>query len=1086
MRLKSLPVLLFVASIALLTSLAQVKAPENPPAAPQDYSKEAYIVERSHTRVTAEADGRGTRELTGEVKILADAGVKEFALLNFTYTSANEVVDVDYVRVRKPDGTVISTPDYNIQDMPADITRAAPVYSDIHEKHVAVKGLGVGDVLEYQIRYRVLKPQIPGHFWFEYSFTKSAIIKYEQLEISVPKEKYVKVVSPEVKPEVKDEGARRVYRWTASNLKRQEKDPAEIPKRTAPDPSVQITTFASWEDVGRWYGGLQKDPLQVTPAIQAKAAELTKGLSTDEEKIRAIYNYVSLRFHYIGLSFGIGRYQPHAADDVLGNEYGDCKDKHILLASLLKAAGYDGWPALIHSTRKLNADVPSPAQFDHLITVVPSGGKLTWLDTTAEVAPYGLLMTVLRDKQALVIPSDKAPMLVKTPADPPFPQEQRFSAEGKLLSNGTFTGHVEQTYRGDLEVVLRTAFRQVPQAQWKELAQGFSQRLGFGGDVSNVQATPPEETEKPFHVSYDYLRKNYSAWESKQITPPLPPIGLEATNQPNETKPSEPIFLGALGEIVYLSKVTLPAGYSATAPRGLDLVEPYADYHSTSTLQEGVLTTSRRLVIKKTEVAIGDWEGYRKFGKAISDDEFTFIQLSGSGEGASGSGANVAELDRKFREGYDALQRRDAKRAQELFEQVIAGDPKYRGAHFYLAQALWAQSKNDEALSEFHKEQEIAPDDPRAYQMAAMFATMLQRKDDAIQELRKLLKVDPKNHDAALNLSQLFSEDGKYSEAAELLESAVKSSPDSPSLQLALGKAYLKSGQTEKAIPHLREAAETHSTLKDTHAAILNSVAYTLAESSTQLDLAKQYAEQAVAELDARSRQAADSDETGMEVTYQFSLVWDTLGWVYFQMGDLSRAESYVRAAWILGQEGIVGNHLGQIYEKQGKKKEAAHTYELAFAARPTPSVGITAGPPWGFAKVYTANRDDILSRYERLTGKKPFSGTKRLPNGQWTPMPEEELRRMRETKLGNQADLLGSAEFSIVFASGKVESVRYVSGNESLKSLSEKLAGADYQVEFPSGSTAKIVRRVTVSCYLSVGCKALMLPPSRTRIGQF
>jgi hypothetical protein len=613
-----------------LNSFAQ--PPQNPPPPPQDYSKEAYVIERSHMQMIAEVDGTGTRQLTAEVRILADAGVKEFAVLNFTYTSANEAVDVHYVRVRKPDGTVINTPDSTVQDMPADITRSAPLYSDIHEKHVAVKGLGVGDILEYQVRYRVRKPEIPGHFWFEYSFFKDAIVKDERLEINVPREKFVKVVSPEIKPEVKEEGARRIFRWTRSNLKRPEEDPSEIPKRTAPNPPIQVTTFGSWADIGRWYAGLQKDSVRVTPAIQAKAAALIKGLRNDDEKIRAIYSFVSLHIHYIGLDFGIGRYQPHSAEDVLGNEYGDCKDKHTLLASLLKAAGYEAWPVLIHTMRKLDPEVPSPAQFDHLITVVPLNGKLTWLDSTPEVAPYGLLLANLRDKQALVIPPDKEPMLVKTPAEIPFPQELTFTADATLLSDGTLTGHVEQTYKGDAEVALRAAFRQVSQAQWKDLVQGMSYRMGFGGDVSNVQATPPEAMAKAFRISYDYLRKGYSDWENKRITPPLPPMGVEATNEANPKKPSEPVFLGALGEIVYRSRVQLPAGYSATPPKDLDLIEPYAEYHSAHTVREGVLTTSRRLVIKKSEIALSEWEGFRKFGKAVYDDEFTFIELGATGD----------------------------------------------------------------------------------------------------------------------------------------------------------------------------------------------------------------------------------------------------------------------------------------------------------------------------------------------------------------------------------------------------------------------------------------------------------------------
>ena len=93
---------------------------------PPDFAKEAYVIERLYSRIKAEADGNATRELTAEVKVLAEAGVKGFAVLNFVYTSDNEIVEIDYVRVRKPDGSLVKTPDYNIQDMPGEVTRTAP------------------------------------------------------------------------------------------------------------------------------------------------------------------------------------------------------------------------------------------------------------------------------------------------------------------------------------------------------------------------------------------------------------------------------------------------------------------------------------------------------------------------------------------------------------------------------------------------------------------------------------------------------------------------------------------------------------------------------------------------------------------------------------------------------------------------------------------------------------------------------------------------------------------------------------------------------------------------------------------------
>jgi hypothetical protein len=96
---KTLLTLFFLAGIAPLFSGAQAPVPgqlpaqitsEKPAPPAQDYSREAFTIERYSTRISAENDGTGTREITAELKMLAEAGVKAFAVLNFTYSSANE------------------------------------------------------------------------------------------------------------------------------------------------------------------------------------------------------------------------------------------------------------------------------------------------------------------------------------------------------------------------------------------------------------------------------------------------------------------------------------------------------------------------------------------------------------------------------------------------------------------------------------------------------------------------------------------------------------------------------------------------------------------------------------------------------------------------------------------------------------------------------------------------------------------------------------------------------------------------------------------------------------------------------------
>src|SRR3974390_2168418 len=168
--------------------------------------------------------------------------------------------------------------------------------------------------------------------------------------------------------------------------------------------------------MGDWYAGLEKDRRQPTDSVKDKAAELVQGKATDMDKVRALYEFVSCDFRYVSLSFGLGRYQPHAASEVLANGYGDCKDKNTLLAALLAAQGFDSTSVLIGTQHTLDPDVPSPLQFDHVITRVNVDGQEIWLDSTNGVGPFRILAYPLRDKDALAVAPEGKSAFVRTPA----------------------------------------------------------------------------------------------------------------------------------------------------------------------------------------------------------------------------------------------------------------------------------------------------------------------------------------------------------------------------------------------------------------------------------------------------------------------------------------------------------------------------------------------------------------------------------------------------------------------------------------------------------------------------------------------
>src|ERR1039458_1001073 len=166
--------LLFVCSIVYLTTAEGLgQAPSSSSSKLKtNNAEEAAVFERILNRVRFENDGTEVSETEAVVRIQSQAGVEEFGQLVFGYSSATEKLEVEYVRVRKPDGRVVVTPESTAQDFAPDVLKEAPMYSDYRQRHISVTALQPGDTLEYRTVTRVLTPLAAGNFWYEYTFPK--------------------------------------------------------------------------------------------------------------------------------------------------------------------------------------------------------------------------------------------------------------------------------------------------------------------------------------------------------------------------------------------------------------------------------------------------------------------------------------------------------------------------------------------------------------------------------------------------------------------------------------------------------------------------------------------------------------------------------------------------------------------------------------------------------------------------------------------------------------------------------------------------------------------------------------------------
>jgi Flp pilus assembly protein TadD len=1038
-------------SSAAQNGTGSAAAPQSSP----DYTQEPFLIEKYYSTARFENDGTGERDLDVRIRIQSEAGLQALGELVFGYSDANEKMDVRSVVVHKADGTSVTAGPDAVKEMTAPIARDAPVYIDYKEKHITVPSLRPGDTLEYSIATRIVTAFAPKQFWFEHNFLEGAIVLDEQLDLNIPKGRAINLQSPDFRYEKTESGDRTIYRWKRSVVSRQAEDTKKKTDDSNPKPpSVRATTFENWEEVARWYSQLEKGRAEPSPEIRAKTQELIQGRTAELDKIQALYDYVSKNIRYVSLSLGLSRYQPHPASEVFTNQYGDCKDKHTLLTAMLAAAGIGSDAVLIPSLRKLDTSLPSPSQFDHVITAVPVNGQLIWMDTTTEVAPFRLLAASLRNKSALLVPADGDGTIVETPQDPPFLSTQRVEVDAQVSELGKLTSNLRYFVRGDNELALRIAFRRTPQAEWKELGQTVATLDGLHGEVTAVKPSDPSDTSKPFELDLDLAQPNYLDWSSKKtkVALPLAAIGVPGVPEDN----SAPIHLGSPLDVTVRLKLTLPENYLAQPPIGVSVPRDYAEFKSSYRYEDHVLTVARSLTFKMRELPASRTSDYLAFARAVESDETQMLAVANSAAGMPTlpSTVNAEEL---LETGLAALNSGNVRAAIPLFQRVVELDPKHKQAWNDLGLAYLRAGNFDKATDAFRKQIGVNAFDEHAYNYLGIALQQQEKFDEAESAYKKQIGLNPLDPVAHSALGSLFLQQHKYAEAVPELDKASVLAPENAGLQVGLGQAYLNTNQKDKALAAFERAAEISQTPD-----VWNNVAYNLADHSLELDKALQYAESAVSTTAASLRNVELSSLSldNLNAVASIGAYWDTLGWVYFQKGDDAKALDFIQASWLLNQHGEVGDHLAQIYQKRGEKDRAIHMFALAIAA------------PHSVPE--TRARLVIL-----LGGNTAVDAL--------VKQVQPELTSIRAMPAGKLLKEDAQADFFVLLSPGgknaRVDAVKFISGSEKLRPFAEKLRALEYGPMFPDSSPIRLVRRGTLACSASTGdCTFTLIRPEDVR----
>src|SRR3954465_4059969 len=541
--------------------------------------------------------------------------------------------------------------DYEVKDKEAlEISDpkvdGSELISDVKEKVIRIPAADPGNIVGYEYAIEA-QPLVLQDMWY---FQGESPLREAHYSLQLPsgweyKAAYLNHV--EVKP---TQTGSNQWQWTVNDEKGIREEPEMPPMHGVagkmivyllPPGGAGNRGFANWKEMGNWYQNLTTGRRDATPEIKQKDAELTAGAPTQLERMRALARFVQHEIRYVAIELGIGGYQPHAAADVFGHRYGDCKDKATLMSAMLHEIGVESYYVVINAERGwITPDMPANDGFNHVILAIklPSGlsesslvatmqnpqlGNLLFFDPTDELTPFGTIGGNLQDNYGLLVAATGGELL-ELPRLPASMNTIRRTGNLTLDATGKLTGSISEMRLGD----------RAWSERWRILhLTNNADRIKpieslLSGSLSNFRITKAsilnlQQTDQPFGFNYSFEATNYAknAGDLLLVRPRV--IGVKAEGILETSEPRQfPVEFEGPVQDTDTFEITLPEGYVVEdLPPPVDADFGFASYHSKTEVKGNVIGYTRTFEVKDLSVPVSKAADLKKFYRIIASDE---------------------------------------------------------------------------------------------------------------------------------------------------------------------------------------------------------------------------------------------------------------------------------------------------------------------------------------------------------------------------------------------------------------------------------------------------------------------------------
>ena len=627
-----------VLAILALSATASVRAAAQPPArppsvpipsaplpsAPSDsiarmaidparFAGRPFVTLLDESQYRVEPDGRTVNRTRQVVQVLDQQVARTLSERAYGYAASHQSLRIDWVRVLKPTGEVVSDRAAQEQESQLPAAMTNPVYQDQKVRRLSLAGVAVGTIVDVAVTIEERVPSRAGDFLFRWNVNGADPIVRSRFVLDAPLEFTPRIVERNLnfrRTEVVRDG-RRTLSWATNDVATFQ------PELFASDSNgvamtITVAPPSAWSDIARWYATLARDRYTITPLVAARVDSLVRasGARTRRDTIRAVHRWVAQDIRYLSVALGIGGYQPRPPEETLTTGFGDCKDKTTLFVAAMRRYAIPANPVLLSLSGKPDRGVPTIFQFNHAIAAVRESDRAPWTfaDLTAEYVPFGSIPPNYQGAFGIVVLPDGAVEETTFPI-PAIDASQSLMREVlDLDSTGRATARITEEALGWVADGMRAALGiPLDSARRATITRSIAQRT-FTSDATvdslvtfdgkNFAATP----RVTYRVVAPNVLKRVGEARLLPFTPAFlgPARNFRLLAQELESRGARRFPLDAaqiLAPAVTITdiRITLPLGWKAELPKNVSTTSFFGSYSSTWTQEGGEVRLLRRV-----------------------------------------------------------------------------------------------------------------------------------------------------------------------------------------------------------------------------------------------------------------------------------------------------------------------------------------------------------------------------------------------------------------------------------------------------------------------------------------------------------